>query len=340
MPSSAPSITTSKSTLMHACLASVSPEILTLDSIIRATPRVSLPHKVALPTEILLLIREWLFPDITRILIQHSTAALEAYEHSLRNLLCPDCIAYNLDIFGPNIWHWEHFNGPCACLEVDNISCVGHGPHNPQNLKAATSLPPMPNPNEYMNAQEWLESHLSREAVSRLKSQSPRIPRMTPTLQFPQIWELVSLILEEFGCHFLPDPEDPGEGKPIPAGPESHPPRRHDLVQVISSTTTSTLSTGSECYVRDPTLLHRAARDLCLEWTEPFGIHDRDTSSFKGQLWRPNRGEAHQDREQVQLLFSVLAAGAAACLSLPITFTTVAITIVCFYSKPRSFRII
>ena len=99
----------SRSTLMHASLANLTPELLTLDDILQTTTQ--------LPTELLLIIRGHLLCSLSADLIAQSAQTLAAYEQSLISLLCADCASYNTDIYGPNVWDWpwDQFSGPCLC---------------------------------------------------------------------------------------------------------------------------------------------------------------------------------------------------------------------------------
>lgn len=362
----------SKSALMHACLAHLSSEIQTIDYIIQVIPGSTAPYNaptLRLPTEILLLIREWLFPLVTAHLVQKSTTALEAYEHSLRNLLCPDCIVYNLDIYGPNIWQWEQFHGACACLEttseslqptsVDGITGFGRQSQHHTPMAMAT----MPNPKQFTNAQHWLETYLSREAAALFKvktrgnhSQIPAaVDRVTAAVD---IWGTVAQVLREYNCEFIREHEDsPGASTFSAAAATAtglfrtdvttH--SRRDFVRIIPlpeillgaglpDSDSVLLLPPATCNWRSQAILRKAIRDLCLDCVEPFGTHNRDPSSFKRLLWRSSPSNFH-DKDHVQMVFGVIASLAAACLSLPITCTTIAVSIFYFYSRPRSFRI-
>jgi len=319
---------TSKSALMHASLAFLSPEIQTMDSIIRTSP-ILMP---ILPTEILLLVRESLFPLIMTQLVQKSTAALEAYEHSLRNLLCPDCIVYNLDIYGPNIWHWEQFHGPCACLQVESL---------PSSIRSSPQLPSTstPNPKQFKDAQHWLEEHLSRDATVKLlikshelhPTQSLATSTISPGAGETTIWDVISFVLQEYGCEFVRvEPEEPAS-KFIRHADRTHF-RVCDVVQIVPVNKIS-----AESRIAQGRSWH-AVQELCLDSIEPFGAHSRDPSSFKRLLWYPN-SRTVQGQDHVQVIFGVVASMVAGCLFLPITCTTIAISIFYFYSRPRSCKI-
>lgn len=342
-----------KSTLMHACLAHLSPQIQTMDSIIRASPRISAPHTVALPTEILLLIREWLFPLIKSQLVQQSTVALEAYEHSLRNLLCPDCIVYNLDIYGPNVWQWEHFRGPCSCLETLNPPRTGLG-------QSPSPTHRTHNPKPFRDAQHWLEAHLSKEAAALgfVRSRGHQKPTTAAAhfdletaasnngTGFEFIWDVVAFVLREYNCEFIRETEDEPTTAATRFCTVDMTLSRCDTVQIIPLCHTIIMAIDTEIpdlatmakIWRVEGILGRAVRDLCLESVEPFGVHQRDPSSFKRLLWRSNPPILH-DQDHIQVLFGIIASLVAGCVSFPVTCTTIAVSVFCFYSRPKSLRL-
>lgn len=351
-------ITASKATLMHACLAHLSPEVDTLDEIIHNAPTKSTPSQVILPTEILLLIRELLFPMITAHLIQQSTDALNAYEDSLCSLLCQDCIAYNLDIYGPNIWQWEQFTGPCACVEIE--SPPGHRQsttigltlrQGQRHTKTTSHDTASPSPKQFTNAQHWLEAHLSRQAVLRVERRGRAFPSESDSQTAPSaadaIWVAVALVLREYNCEAVREPDEKQSILTNSARGTSQ--YKTDVVQVIPVTSSNSDHTSLPLDLADSdwrarAILRRATRDLCLESKDPFGAHLRDASSFDARQCQlhPITSKAPTNHHQhlFQALLGIIGSLAAACLSLPITFATLALTIVCFYSRPRSFRII
>jgi hypothetical protein len=173
------SLFTTRSTLMHAVLVHLSPELNTFDAIIHhaTTP---------LPTEILLHIRLHLLAALITHLRSRSSSALLQYELSLRSVLCPECIAYNEDIFGLDVWQWTHFSGPCGCLS------------RVQNHHTPPSEPTLPWTNRITDSHQWLESYLSCEAIKLAGSSSLGSPAT-----IPPIWNLVHLVLGEYGCEAL-----------------------------------------------------------------------------------------------------------------------------------------
>lgn len=98
---------------MYCALAELSPEMQTFDDILdRGCP--SSPSTHTLPTEIMLLVREELQLSLIAQAVDLSARALDAYDASVRHSLCGDCLTYNQDVFGDDIWRWQ-WSGPCAC---------------------------------------------------------------------------------------------------------------------------------------------------------------------------------------------------------------------------------
>lgn len=322
-------IQTSKSTLMHASLAHISQELQTMDFVVQNTSNASLP------TEILIIIRSWLFPIVTAQLLAQSATALLAYEKSLRNLLCPDCVAYNLDIYGPDVWHWEQFSGACACLEIVVPGRQDHRKHIKPSLGSL-------NPKQFHDSLQWLEHHLSNETVLRtIKHRGSGNRQMTLT----NIWDVVDNVLREFNCEINHESD---HVRSVERG-QSKSKNNRDVVQIVplQHIFDSEKITGTEIDAnwRAYILLRRASRDLglLLEYPQyfdtsrsiayPFTRRSRWTSSSDTSFY-------HQPNDLVSQVFCFMTSFAAAFLSLPITFATLTLTILCFYSKPRSLRIL
>lgn len=206
-------ISTKRSTIMAAALAFRSAELNTFDSIILfhsqhaqarriISPR-SRSNLLDIPPEILLLIRSHLLPILTAHILALSNDALSTYVQSVRALLCPECLAYNQEIFGPDIWQWAHFSGPCACAEVQaGISMRKFGIH-PSFTPTFYRPTPKVNPKQFTDAEHWLEHHLSLEAL-RIRPSPPFGIRFTSDSRTrPAIWDLVSSVLSEFGCEVV-----------------------------------------------------------------------------------------------------------------------------------------
>ena len=332
-------ILTSRSTLMHASLAHISQELQTMDFIIQSASNASLP------TEILILIRSWLFPIITAQLLVQSATALLAYEKSLRNLLCPDCVAYNLDIYGPDIWHWEQFSGACACLEIVEPGRQGHARHISKPTKLEPNLG-MLNPKQFYDSLQWLEHHLSNETALRpIKYRGYHRSASPDSVSLMNIWDIVNDVLREFNCEI--NHESDGYNR-IERG---QPKNKRDIVQITplqhdGLDSEKTTETETDADWRAYISLRRASRDLglLLEYPQYFGASP-SVASPSTRRWT-NSSDTYipsfyrHPKDLVSEVFCFIASFAAAFLSLPITFATLALTILCFYSKPRLFRIL
>ncbi|PPQ77025.1 hypothetical protein CVT25_014842 [Psilocybe cyanescens] len=363
MPSN-PVISTTKLILMHASLAYLTDEIRTLDDIIHNP---SSSRKPFLPNEILLMIRGWLFPSMTAQLIEKSVAALEVYEQSLCEMLCSDCLAYNVDIYGPDIWNWEQFS--CACTPAGNEDPHEHRSaringrqrqehyyHEPIiNSKATPDVTILDK--HFADAGDWLESYLSNEAarmVSRIRRRGKAYLLAEPSesgtwsLTSVDIWEVVGSVLREFDCEAVTDKEH----------------IECDTVQVIPLQRHMPSDMGRLCGKPEPVMtqedldwrtqaaLHLAARDmgLSLEYPETAGFDATGTRrpfvnpKFTRRLCWPNamphshHTGSSKDMTDTFGMLRVLTSLAGACLSLPISCATFVLTILCFYSK-RPLRI-
>lgn len=333
-------ILTSRSILMHASLAHLSQELQTMDFIIQNASNASLP------TEILIIIRSWLFPIITAQLLVQSATALLAYEKSLRNLLCPDCVAYNLDIYGPDIWHWEQFSGPCACLEIVEPGRQGHAQSH--SSKHTTPNLGMLNPKQFYDSLQWLEHHLSNKTVLRAtKHRGYRRSTSPDSVSMTNIWDIVNDVLLEFNCEINHESDaynriERGQSK-----------NKRDIIQIIplqhdEFDSEKTTETETDANWRAYILLRRASRDLglLLEYPQYFDA-SRSVASPSTRRWTNSESSDtfipsfyHHPKDLVSEVFCFITSFAAVFLSLPITFATLALTILCFYSKPQSFRIL
>lgn len=331
-------ILTSGSTLMHASLAHISQELRTMDLIIQNASNASLP------TEILIIIRGWLFPTVTAQLLAQSAAALLAYEKSLRGLLCPDCVAYNLDIYGPDVWHWEQFSGACACLEIvePGRQAHDHGSRG-DHLKPSFDII---NPKQFYDSFQWLEHHLSNQITlpvyTTIKHHSYHHSAMVKTARLTSIWDVVDNVLREFDCKVNHESDDvraynPGHSKP-----------KRDTVQIIplQRNLDSTGADETDANWHAYTLLRRASRDLglLLEYPQSFDASRSVASPFRRRSRWMNSSDTtyiyHHPKDLIPQVFCFITTFAAAFLSLPVTFATLTLTILCFYSHPRSLRIL
>ena len=336
-------ILTSRSTLMHASLAHISQELQTMDFIIQSASNASLP------TEILIIIRSWLFPIITAQLLAQSATALLTYEKSLRNLLCPDCVAYNLDIYGPDIWHWEQFSGACACLEIVEPGRQGQAQsHSRKHTKPDLG---MLNPKQFNDSFEWLEHHLSNESALHTIKRGYHRSASPDSVSMTNIWDAVNEVLREFNCE-INHTHDSDACNRIDRGQSKN---KRDIVQIIplqhdELDSEKTAETETDANWRAYILLRRASRDLglLLEYPQYFDA-SRSIASPSTAACRWTNSESsntfipsfyHHPRDLLSEVFCFITSFAAAFLSLPITFATLTLTILCFYSKPQSFRIL
>ena len=351
---SGPKLITSKSTLMHACLAYMSPELNAIDCIIHGpyTKSNTSPRQVTLPTEILLLIRGWLFPTITAQLIKQSMTALAAYEQSLQDLLCADCIAYNVDIYGQDIWQWEQFSGACSC----NPGPENHMPfrnanritwrnsiHDSRMGRSISSL----DPQQFVDAEHWLESYLYQVATlfeAKRRGHKWTIASGTRAAPPTDIWDVVHSVLREFDCQITGEFDKKKRARNRVGRGQFH--FNRNLVQVVSSHLRDEAHLSSDTLWRAEANLRRTGMDLglLLEHPHPLVTPVKHSPHSTRRLRWPSASNScykGQDiMELFQTFFQLLASLLAVCTSLPITFATLALTILCFYSRPRSFRIL
>ncbi|KII94002.1 hypothetical protein PLICRDRAFT_412095 [Plicaturopsis crispa FD-325 SS-3] len=189
MPSRA--ISVSSPTLLQACVAYLSPELQSLDTIIRLRSQHILciePHITrrttfaSLSPEILLIVRTYLYAELFAACRSRARFSLARYETSIRELLCPGCQAYRDEVFGTDVWGWENFTGPCMCLEGKRLSCFGS--RKPSQIICNS---PIPTVKLFATRSDWLEDFLSNEL--RRLSAGPK-----------HIWNAVSAVLHEFSC--------------------------------------------------------------------------------------------------------------------------------------------
>ena len=312
-----------------------------MDSIIQNT------SNTPFPTEILIVIRGWLFPMITAELLAQSATALLAYEKSLRNLLCADCVTYNFDIYGPDVWHWEQFSGACACLDIvepgkQQIHAQSYGKCGKPNLDNTGSL----NPKQFYDSLQWLEHHLSNETALRTKhrgyyhsiisSDSSAVCSRQATLT--NIWDVVDNVLREFNCKVN---HESGDNMRVCSRGQSK--NKRDMVQIIPLQ--HDLDSETDANWNTYILLRRASRDLGLlmEYPQSFDASRSIAYPFTRRSRWTNSSDTYIPSFYQDLIpqgFRFITSFAAALLSLPITFATLTLTILCFYSKPRALRIL
>ena len=339
----------SKSTLLHTALAYTSPELQAMDYVIHNAHRQSFVGGVVLPAEILLVVREFLLRTVTAQLIRRSTLALVAYEQSLRDLLCPDCISYNLDIYGPDVWQWDQFNGACECVESAELYIGSRSStrrvKGPRILAQPQSAPGggIVNPKQFTDSSHWLEFHLSREAVRRVH---PCIPGAAESrLEYPlDIWRSVSAMLRDYECEAIWDPEEAARSRS-----HSRIVRRpfhfqRDVIQISALRHAHTHMTGAQEW-QAQAALQRAVRELglLLDYTQEYSAYGPHVVPATYTLRWPSASNAcYRGQDVVDLakaLARVLLSLTVGCVSVPITFATLAVTLFCFYSRPRGFRV-
>jgi hypothetical protein len=306
------SLATTRSTLMHAVLAHVSPELREFDLIAFGVLRMRTLSRAlslsSMPTEILLLIRSHLLPVLITHLIATSAVFLQSYEASLRHLICPQCTFYNEYVYGIDVWSWQ-LSGPCACT-----------PHEPHMRR--------PNPKQFRDRHHWLESHLSHQSLGfrGLSASSAAI------------WDLVADVLGSFGCEAVrrsPNRRRAGiallsrcDRQAILVVPLSHqkPPGKDHC------NTTSTLfrrldrDLGLSCDYNElrQSLPHLSPLpNLCSAVEIPASTHLPCNTDVTALILRS---------------MDTITAPFAAVLSLVLSFVTLLFTVLCYYSKPRVLR--
>ncbi|KXN88899.1 hypothetical protein AN958_06769 [Leucoagaricus sp. SymC.cos] len=329
-----------KSTLLHAVLASVSSELTAVDDIIRRPAR--------LPTELLLIVRAHLLSTLTSDLFLASAHALAKYEEILQHLLCPDCISYNRDIYGPDVWQWQQFSGPCNCIQT------------PLRSLSKLSI----NPHQFANPHHWLEHHLSFQIAHLTPTSSPS----------HSIWDVVIDVLHRHHCELLREDLDDFtaiQGMPLSPStinnfyyrrvidyhgslkPRSPPtirvrPLRSSL-RLLESEGIGEVGETGDAYRAD-IILCQAFKNLglTLELKDIFSTPREPPtvtpwrlgtdvpmhqSSFLPQY------SASSALDGVIRMYSVVSTILAAFVSMPMTIATLALTIVCFYSRPIALRV-
>ncbi|KAK0208707.1 hypothetical protein DFS33DRAFT_1271872 [Desarmillaria ectypa] len=311
------SVVTSRSTLMHASLAYLSDEIRTLDSVI--TFQSSLPSScsslLAMPNEILLLIRSHLLLAVTTELMDRSTSALKRYESSLLVLLCADCIAYNQEVYGKDIWEWKQFSGACSCVDTAESTRTPRIRHLP-----TTTI----NPKRFVDRVHWLEYYLSRKSLRLLRGRSTSSNKSQDV-----IWEAVSVVLENFSC------------KVVMGSPRY----QHLLPLLRDKNVVVVPEMECESWWLTGVTLNRVDRDLGLSLHHPNVLED----PVDGVAPPPSVSRLFHYSQRKQTLIrqsSILrptmvniSDALGALFTIPIAFTTFILAILCFYSRPGAFRI-
>jgi len=335
-----------KAILLHTVLATLSSELTTLDEII-------VHRSNCLPTELLLIVRAHLLSVLTTHLFLDSTHALSKYEKDLQRLLCPDCISYNYDIFGPDIWQWQQFSGPCHCAQ----------------LPRDKPLRPFINPQQFASPRHWLEHHLSLQ-----------IARLSPApSQTCFVWDVVNEVLHRHHCELVKEDLDdftPTLGSlPSSSSADVHyyrraigfyetmKPRSLPTVRIrpLNSSLRSLENKGigevgqvGDTF-RGDIILCRASQDLGLsiELTDVFSSPREPPASLPAlALPGTDSSDISMHRSTCLLSFytspvlhgvlktySFLSIVLGAFITMPMTIATLALVIVCFYSRSIALRV-
>ncbi|KAJ4002190.1 hypothetical protein F5050DRAFT_1718198 [Lentinula boryana] len=316
-----------RSTLMHVSLACSSGELRTMESIINFSR-----SGCSLPVELLLLIRAHLLIELTDHLIVRSSSALQRYETSLRYLLCPECIAYNQEVFGNDVWGWEQFSGACACFNTRYRSISSPIAIRRMNSSSPTLSFHTLDPKKFTNRHHWLEFYLSMKA-HRLIQNHPY--RGSVGGDSKAIWDLVSRVLEGYGCQSI----------------RAHRSYAGRDLALSSRGVESCLIVPQERLLgvtEDCTTLQRVERDLALS----VEYDSRPTCGTVSKLPRIERlsfGCGTSDRRSSVISKGKFALSKVAnslqtvfltALSIPLSIVTLFLTIVCFYYRPWAFRIL
>jgi hypothetical protein len=133
----------SQTFLAHAVLAHISPEVVSLDSIIALRSQGQLrvhdaqsksATLASLPPEVLLTVRSFLLPAVTDTLVTETTLAYVDHLLSGARRLCAECLKYNVQVFGPDALTWPSSRAglsddaqgcECGVLAVRAELCVG-----------------------------------------------------------------------------------------------------------------------------------------------------------------------------------------------------------------------
>lgn len=319
---SSSSVMTSRSTLMHAALAYLSDEINTLDTLIssRSSLCVSSSPLLSLPSELLYIIRSHLILAITAQLMDRSVSALKRYESTLRVLLCPECIQYNQDVYGKDVWSWEQFSGACGCLQRG------------WRLKNASSItqPSLStiNPKQFIDRTHWLEYYLSRKSLRFLHGR--RIPSSSKSPEI--IWDAVSMVLADFNCKLVRAKER----------------QRRLLSREVLVVPHDVENVPVHDEWIDGVTIHRVDRDLGLSLCHSNAIEDASPSSsppsprasyFLPDFHKITSREYYPEVALIQPTLDSISSVLATLFAVPVACATLILTIVCLYSRPGAFRV-
>ncbi|KAG6846051.1 hypothetical protein H0H87_006415 [Tephrocybe sp. NHM501043] len=329
---SQPSIITSRSILMHTSLAYLSPELRTFDSILQdsfdGTLRMQ-SASIMLPPEILLTIRLHLLPTITTHLFKRSAHALSRYETHLRKLLCQECLSYNQEVYGPDVWGWGHFTGACLCRGIRNRIDESLTEH----CRVLEYCELWNEGRAFPDCSTWLELYLSFES-SRLVG--------CPN-SMDSIWDVVGLALKDHGCR-LSDRMTQPLNRYRSSSLKGMKIMLDIPTPVVIIPERSTYSLDSISSSSGSVALHRVERDLGLSCAYERGLEMwKDARSHAGIHPVPDTPQTIKSciQSQAAEIISTMTTVVVVAVSLPITLATVALTLVCFYSSnSRALRII
>ncbi|KAJ7150182.1 hypothetical protein C8R46DRAFT_1124194 [Mycena filopes] len=299
-------LTTTRSTLMHAVLAHVSPALREFDLIafgkLRLRPISRRPSLSSMPPEILLLIRSHLLPLLIAHLITLSSTSLAHYEAFLRRLVCPQCAFYNEYVYGPDVWKWR-LAGPCPCA-----------PNPDLHLRR-------PHLRLFRDRHQWLEAYLSRKSMRF---------RVCSSTSSTAIWDIASEVLRDFGCEAV----------------RSNRGRRSNSMALLSRWDRQTilvvpLSALKESSRTPQVLFRRLKRELGL--AQPYNEPCRRLSAISTpqSAFEPVASTqflSPVDVAFVLRIFDALTAPLTTLLSILHSFVTLLFTVLCYYSKPGALR--
>ncbi|KAJ7508603.1 hypothetical protein B0H11DRAFT_35546 [Mycena galericulata] len=310
-------LTTTRSTLMHAVLAHISPPLREYDLIafgkLRRRTRPRPLSLSSLPTEILLLIRFHLLPVLITHFIATSATSLQHYEASLRYLVCPQCTSYNEYVYGLDVWKW-HLSGPCSC-----------SPTAPATHR--------PNPTQFRDRHQWLETYLSRKSL-RFRGLSPQSSHSSTA-----IWDVVTDVLGDFGCGVTRrNPGRRGVGMPLLS--------RWDRQSILVVPLNSNSGAGGDCHWATSVLFRRLEIELGLssDYNEPRHAFPSLTPlpNFAVPFEQPSpcvNAPIIATGFLLQILETVTAP-LTAVLSIVFSLLTLLCTVLCYYSRPGALRLL
>ena len=199
-----------------------------------------------------------------------------------------------------------------------------------------------------MDAEHWLESYLSRTAtLFEAKRRGLDWPVASGIRPAPptDIWDVVYSVLREFNCELAGEFDEKKRSRNRVGQGQSR--FKCSLVQVVPLHFRDREHPSSDTLWCAASNLRRAGIDLglLLEHPQPpFVIQAKNPPLSTRQLrWPSASNSCYKGQDMMHLFqssFRLFASLLAACLSLPITLATLTLTILCFYTRPRSLRIL